>query len=190
MKNKKLLFIIIFLLLLLVAFLVYFFFFKGKNSTSNNSNSSNNSSNTLTENSVKCDVDNQKDVTYKMFVVNSYKDPTSESTLFMANENTSAGKPVHVLQFSFPGKTVINYTLNPEDSNVGLHYSDGTTTSYQTNADNGDTFQINVTKYEGNKISGTFSGEMTEISTNGWNMGNRMSLKNCSFTSNMEIKPL
>ena len=80
----------------------------------------------------------------------------------------------------------------PKDaSEVGLHYGTGQLDeSWSTNADNGDTFKINVTKYSGNNIEGTFSGETTNITPNGWNLESKMNFKNCSFSSNFEIKPL
>ena len=86
---------------------------------------------------------------------------------------------------TFPGKAVVNYVL-PKDEKIayGIHYGIGTTgESAWTKLENGDTFQINVTKYEGNVIEGTFSGEATDMNQN----SKRTSLKNCSFKSSLPI---
>ncbi|KKP69654.1 hypothetical protein A2X44_03810 [candidate division CPR3 bacterium GWF2_35_18] len=192
MKNKKLLFVILFLLLLIIFFLIYFFFFKNKNSSPSSSNETNSNTNILTDNYIKCDIDNRKDVYHKMIIVNSFVDATTkrESILLMAGEDVENGGTPHSLQVAIPANSVSSYTQTKAESNVGISYGDGVSKSFGTDFDNGDSFKVDVTKFNGSNIEGTFSGEVTEINSNGSVPDSRITIENCYFKSSMEIKLL
>ena len=148
----------------------------------------------LTDNFVRCDFGGDKGVEFKMHPP-SYAPPREGVTsvdpvwgeTYLGAMNAASAK-AESIQFNFPGKTTIDYAL-PKDERLayGIHYgmntSNTTSESFATDPENGDTFQIKVTKYEGNVIEGTFPGEVTSFEQ----ATKRISFKNCSFKSSLAI---
>jgi len=194
MKNSKIVIPILVAVLIVASFLLWIFVFKAK-TTQDTQNQVNN---TLTEkqtddfvdtNFVKCDIDNKKSVIFKMISVNYMQ--SVDTTMFMAQgEIMSESDIAPVLQFSFPGKSARSYTMAKTDSNQGMHYGVTVEENWQTNFENSNSYQINVSKYENNHVEGTFSGEMTYLDQSGWNNEKKTNFQNCSFSSDLEIKSL
>jgi hypothetical protein len=144
----------------------------------------------LTDNFVRCDIDGKQGVEFRMsppsYAIshgNPYSniDPDLGETLLLAFDKNGVS-----VQADFPGKTTIDYSLTKKDEAraYGIHYGIGTTgQSFDTKLENGDTYHINVTKYEGNSIEGTFSGEVTDQKSD----STRVRLSNCSFKSSLQI---
>ena len=157
----------------------------------NNSSAVQNNKSGLTENFIRCDVNGTKGVEFKMqppsYATNhdnpySNVDPILGETILSAFSSNGTD-----VMASFPGKAILKYTLTKqgEAAAYGLSYGIGTTgQSFYTDFENGNTFNINVTKYDGNIIEGTFSGEATDMK----NKNTKVSLKNCVFKSNLSIR--
>jgi hypothetical protein len=143
----------------------------------------------LTDNYIKCDIGDKKGLEFKMsapsYATNhnnpySNVDPVLGETILLSFDKNGVS-----VMASFPGKAPTSYTLvKDEKAGYGINYGIGTTgQSFSTNYENGDRYQVNVTKYSGNIIEGTFSGGVTDLN----NKNTKVSLKNCSFKSSLPI---
>lgn len=91
------------------------------------------------------------------------------STVLMATGNDS-----DYFQITIPSR--VTGTYNQSEQNTGLHYginlnSNGqfTSVSYEPNTSSGtDQFTIQVTSYDNQKVTGTFSGTLTELKLEGF----------------------
>lgn len=97
------------------------------------------------------------------------------------------GSEGNFFQVSIPKRQVGSYSR--ADEGIGLHYGVNTNLSYEPNISNGDDqVTINITRYDQQKIEGTFSGTLTNVTTSGFG-DKHATITNGKF-SVTDIKPL
>lgn len=152
---------------------------------------------TTTQNYAECVVNGQS-ISLKINDVAFWsKDKTT--TLGMNPTGIKSDKSKPLIMIQFPGNTTGNFkqgkTVDPKNITAYIFYSsDGSNVqgyddTYAGNASNDSNAQINITKYSGNIIVGTFSGNL--IYSQQLFMKSDESRKvtvQCSFSSNIEIE--
>ena len=193
--NYMIIALVIFALIVLIIGLPTKAMKFGKSSSEDSSDGSNATSSSssatgkLTDNFIRCDVDSVKGVEFTAYAPsfapprpgeNTSVDPTTGATILMGfGKNGSSIEP------NFPGQKTGTFAPTADGKYFyGISYGLGTAEeSYSTKTENGDTYKIKVTKYDGNIIEGTFSGDVTKLTDN----SKRVHFKNCSFKSNLPI---